>query len=331
VVVGGLLIAAAAYASIPVFLPTNRDWLSPAFRLAGAALLLLIATAYGWAHARGAALVNGPEGFRLRAADVGLLLAFPLYLLFVGNGLVLTSADNIPTVALGPVLLERGTIDLSSVRNYQKRRLHYSAVRVGGRILSAYPLGTGLLSVPYVALTSRSLQGDREVLAQRRDKHLAALLTVAASVMLFAGVRRLDGDAPALATAVVFAAGTTVLSSASQALWSLTGALFFLTAALWMLLPEPRSTTRARSSPAWRSAARSSAGPPRSWPAAPWRSSYGDTAAPSSRTPSRSPRPRARRPSSCSASTATLSGATASRTPADAGASTEARACWARW
>jgi hypothetical protein len=246
VVVGGLLIAAAAYASIPLVLPTDRDWLAPAFRLAGAALLLAIVTAYGWAHARGAALVNGPERLRLRAADVSLLLAFPLYLLFVGNGLVLTSADNIPTVALGPVLFERGTIDLSSVRSYQTHRLHYSAVRVGDRILPAYPLGTGLLSVPYVALTSRSLpQGDREVLAQRRDKHLAALLTVAASVMLFAGVRRHHGDAPALATAAVFATGTTVLSSASQALWSLTGALFFLTAALWMLLPEPRSTPRA--------------------------------------------------------------------------------------
>jgi hypothetical protein len=243
----GLLLAAVAYASIPLVLPTGRDWLAPSFRLLGLALVLVVLASYAWLSSRGAALVPGAQGFRLGPADVGLVLAMPLYVLFVGNGMWHTSGDNMATVTLGPVLVRHRTIDLSSERYYQtRRRLHYSAIRVDDRILPAYPLGTGLLSVPYAALTELTLPGgDWDVLAQRRDKHLAALLTVASAVLLFAGVRRRHGEASALATAVLFAASTTVLSSASQALWSMTGELFCLCVALFLLLPGGGSVARA--------------------------------------------------------------------------------------
>lgn len=242
----GLLLAAAAYAALPLVLPLRIDWLAGPIRLAGLTLALLVLAVYAWLAMGRRALVADARGFRLRPRDVALVLAFPLYMLFIGNGLWLTSADNIPTMALGPLLLRKGTIELSSVPVYQKRRLHYSAIRVGDRILPAYPLGTGLLSVPYVAVTDLTLRGsDDTLLAERRDKHLAALLIVASTTLLFLGVRSRHGEATALATALVFALGTTVLSSASQALWSLTGELFFLTAALWLLLSREDSAGRA--------------------------------------------------------------------------------------
>ena len=242
----GLLLAAAAYAALPLVLPLQMDWLAGPIRLTGLALALLVLAVYAWLAMGRRALRADARGFRLRSRDVALLLAFPLYLLFIGNGLWLTSADNISTMALGPVVLRKGTIDLSSVPIYQKRRLPYSAIRVGDRILPAFPVGTGLLSVPYVAVTELTLPGgDDDALAGRRDKHLAALLTVATTVLFFLGVRSRHGETSALAVTLVFALATTVLSNTSQALWSITGELFFLTVALNFLLTRDDSVRQA--------------------------------------------------------------------------------------
>ncbi|MCG6925707.1 MAG: hypothetical protein LJF30_10385 [Acidobacteria bacterium] len=242
----GLLVAAAAYAALPLVLPLRMDWLAGPIRLTGLALVLLVLAVYAWLAMGRRALRVDARGFRLRSLDVALLLAFPLYLLFIGNGLWLTSADNISTMALGPVVLRKGTIDLSSVPIYQKRRLPYSGIRVGDRILPAFPLGTGLLSVPYVAVTELTLPGgDDDARARRRDKHLAALLTVATTVLFFLGVRSRHGETSALAVTLVFALATTVFSNTSQALWSITGALFLLSVALWLLLAPDASTGRA--------------------------------------------------------------------------------------
>jgi hypothetical protein len=245
-ILSGLALAAVAYAAIPLVLPSDRDWLAPRFRLMGLVLVLLTFVAYAWLDRRKEVFRGGRRSFRLGPIDVGLLLALPLYVLFVGNGLWLTSGDNIPTMALGPLLLKERTIDLSSVPNYQRRPLHYSAVRVGDRILPVYPLGTALLSVPHVAITELTLdEPDARVLAPRRDKHLAALLTVGSTILLFLGVRRHHGELPGLATAGVFALATTVLSAASQALWSITGELFLLAGALYLLLTRDDSVPRA--------------------------------------------------------------------------------------
>jgi hypothetical protein len=240
------LIAAVAYLAIPIFLSTRRDWLAPPVRGLGLGLLLTVFAAYAWRGAAGVWLARDARALRLRPTDVALLVALPLYLLLVGNGLRLSSADNMPTVLLGPVLLKQGTFDLSGIPEYQtRRRLHYSAVRVGERILPAYPLGTAVASVPYVALTGLvQPRGDPGVLAQRRDKHLAALMTVASAVLLFLGVRPRHGEVPALAAAFLFAAGTTVLSSSGQSLWSFTGELLFVTTALWLLLPGSVTASR---------------------------------------------------------------------------------------
>jgi hypothetical protein len=242
----GLLLAATAYAAVPLVLPTDRDWLAVPLRALGAGLVLVTLVAYALLARRGAALAPDDRGFRLRPPDVGLLVALPLYVIFVGNGLLLNSADNVPAIALGPLLLEKGTIELSSVPFYQQHRRHYSAIRVDGRILPAFPLGTGFLSVPYAA-AARLLQpeGDPEVLAERRDKHLSALLMVASATMLFLGVRHRFGEGPGLATAVLFSLGTTAFSCGSQSLWTTTGEVFFLTMALALLLRRDDSVVHA--------------------------------------------------------------------------------------
>lgn len=246
VVLTSLLLAAAAYAAAPLVLPPEEDWLAWRVRGPGFALAALVFLAYGALGRGKGVLTPDARGRRLAPRDVVLLLAFPLYVLFVGNGLVLTSADNTATRALGPLLVTRRTIELSSLPAYQTRRLHYSAVRIGTRILPAFPLGTGLLTVPYTAVALAASGGQvTPELTDRWEKHQAALLTAASAAFLFIAVRRRFGERCALATALVFALGTTAVSCMSQALWSTTGEVFFLTAALALLPAEEASVRRA--------------------------------------------------------------------------------------
>jgi hypothetical protein len=235
---GILLAAAIAVVAAPLFLDPEKDWLRTGIPGWGVALTLVTLAVYGVLAWSGAALQPGPGGFRLRALDAVLLLALPFYALSTANGRLLTSGDNWATRHLGPLLVKKQTLDLSTLPTYQKRPLHYSAVRVGGRKLPAFPIGTGLLSVPYAAASLVLAGRETPQILDRSEKQCAALLTAASVVLLFLGIRRRFGEGPALGAAVVFALATPVLTTASQSLWSATGEIFFICFALFFVLPK---------------------------------------------------------------------------------------------
>ena len=241
-----LLAATVTVAAAPLFLDPAKDWLRTGLPRWGALLAVVTLVVYFFLARSGAALRPGPGGFRLRALDAVLLLALPFYALSTANGRLLTTGDSLATRHLGPLLVTTGTFDLSNIPEYRKSPLHYSAIRVGNRILSSFPIGTGLLSVPYAA-TSLSLSGGRVTpqLLDRSEKHLAALLTAASVVLLFLGIRRRFGEGSALGASAVFAVATPTLTTASQALWSSTGENFFLCLALFFVLPGEGSDARA--------------------------------------------------------------------------------------
>jgi hypothetical protein len=174
-----------------------------------------------------------------------LIVGMPVYVLASSSGWGHTSGDNTATRLLGLLIVREGTIDLSRLPEYQGEPLHYSAMRVGEKVLPTYPLGTGLLSVPYAALALAAAGDDwRPRYVNRWERHLSALLATAATVFLFLAVREVAGDFAGLGTAFVFAFGTTAFSSMSQALWSTTGEVFLLCLALWMALPDRASPSR---------------------------------------------------------------------------------------
>jgi hypothetical protein len=244
---GILLAAALATFAAPLFLDPETDWLRTRIPACGALLALLTLLTYGLLSRHGALLRQGPGGFRLGRVDAILLLALPLYSVATSNSrLYFSPGDNRATRHIGPLLVMRRTLDLSGVPEYRQDPNHYSALRVGNRLLPSFPVGTGLLSVPYAA-ASLALSGGRETpqLLDRSEKHFAALLFAASAVFLFFGIRRRFGEGAALGAAFVFGLATSALTSASQSLWSATGATFCLSLALWCLLPGDESDVRA--------------------------------------------------------------------------------------
>ncbi len=212
--------------------------LSPGWPRAGGLWPLLLAiplAAFGIACARRGALTSAV-----------LLLAggFPLYALYAGNGVNLTSGDNQATRVLPSLVLTHGTVDLSKTPPFDRPRLPYAAVRAGGRVLDFFPSGTAFVALPHAALALLGSGGRvTPELVSRWEKHAAALITIAGAALLWAAARRW-GDGAALGAAAVFALATPVFANASQALWSFTGEIFCLALALFLAL-------RARPLPAW--------------------------------------------------------------------------------
>lgn len=236
-----LFAASAAFLALPAVLPPTRPW--PSEPAVGIAYVLIAATAilYAFLSARGLFGPVARDGRRLTGLDFGLLVLLPLYVLSTSNGLLHTSGDNMATRLLAPHLVRTGSLDLTGVGEFASEPDHYSGVRHGGKLLPAFPLGTGLLAVPYAALalpfSGAPLEPD---LVDRWEKHFSALCLVAATALLFLGLRRRFGEGPALVTSLVFALGTTAFSCAGQAVFSTTGEVLCLAAALFFLVPEDR-------------------------------------------------------------------------------------------
>jgi hypothetical protein len=169
-----------------------------------------------------------------------LAAAFPLYALYAGNGVVLTTGDNAATRVLPSLMLTRQTVDLSQTPPFNGARLPYAGIRIGTRVLNVFPSGTALVVLPYAALALAGSGGQvTPELVSRWDKHASALLMTGAAILAFLAFRRW-GDGPALAGATAFALASPLPSNAAQSLWSFTGEAFCISAALYLLLGSSR-------------------------------------------------------------------------------------------
>lgn len=242
----GLAAAAGLFVLFPCFLPkeipfTTGSAFTPGILVAFAAFEL-----YSALSSRG--FFGAPDvlGRRLVGPDFALLVLLPVYLLSIGNSALLSSGENRATRLVGPLLVGEGSLDLSRQHDYRIDPDHYSAVRVGGRLLPAFPPGTGILTVPYAALAVRSTGPDfPDLLLDRWEKHTSALFLCASTAALFFALRRRFGDGAALATTLVFSFGTAAFSGVGQALWPSTGEVVLLSLALLLLLPPGRGAAAA--------------------------------------------------------------------------------------
>ncbi len=177
------------------------------------------------------------SGARARTRDLLVVAALPLYALYVGNGLSLASADNLATRRIASQLLTRGTLDLARNPPYEES-FGWAAVTVHGRVLPAFPVGIGLLEIPYAAVALAGSSGAiTPSLVARWEKHFAALLTVVSVAIFFLAVARSFGQRVAWGTSGVLALATSLPSGAAQSMWSSTGELFCTSLALFFLLP----------------------------------------------------------------------------------------------
>jgi hypothetical protein len=201
-----------------------RGW-SALFPLVAAGALLAIA------------LVRFVSGARPRMRDLLVVAAFPLYALYAGNGLLLSSSDNVATRRIASQLLTRGTLDLAHDPPYEQS-FAWAAVNVRGRLLPAYPVGISLLQLPYAAVALAGSHGSiTPSLVARWEKHFAALLTVASVTIFFFAALRSFGRSAAWGTSGVLALATSLPTCAAQSMWTSTGELFCTSLALLFLMP----------------------------------------------------------------------------------------------
>jgi hypothetical protein len=227
---------ALAFMTLPLFLPLDEQWPAKPRPTAGWAFLAACALMGAVRLARSGDDARSDATRRLSAAEALLLIGAASYVLFVGNRRYLTSGDNLATRWIAPHVVARGSLDLGDVSFFQREPLHYSAVRIGERILPAFPVGTGLLAIPHAALAAafgaRPFTDDS---VARLEKHFAALAMSLAAALFFLTVRRRASDRAALAATAVFALGTTVFTCASQGMYSTTGEVLCLSAALCLV------------------------------------------------------------------------------------------------
>lgn len=191
-------------------------------------------------------LVRFASGARPRMRDLLVVGAFPLYALYTGNGLSLASADNAAIRRIASQLVTRGTLDLAHDPPYEES-FAWAAVTARGRLLPAFPVGIGLLQIPYAAVALAGSHGSiTSSLVARWEKHFAALLTVASVAIFFFAVAHSFGWRAAWGTSGVLALATSLPACAAQSMWSLTGELFCTSLALLFLMPaEGRSRSPA--------------------------------------------------------------------------------------
>ena len=159
------------------------------------------------------------------------VLTIPIYSLgFRYHGAI----DTQPAELLPISLLTEGDLDFDE---FQKKDepLPYCFVPVNGRIVSAYPVLTGLINVPSYAI-ARVLGVD--LMAERitLSKLTAIAVTVGAVVALFFALTAVSTDASAFGFALLSAFGTGLWSVSSMAVWQHGVSVLMISLALVVLL-----------------------------------------------------------------------------------------------
>ena len=149
---------------------------------------------------------------------------------YVGSG------DTEPAELLPISLLTEGNLDFNEF--VAGGDLPYMYRRVGGRVVSSYPIVAGLLNVPVYA-AARVFGVDLSAQRFRLSMISASLLSALSVLFLFFALLRIcESRRQALFFAFVYAFGTCVWSVASRGLWQHTAGLVFLCAAFWLLLQD---------------------------------------------------------------------------------------------
>jgi hypothetical protein len=158
--------------------------------------------------------------------------------------------DIVATSFLPAAILENGDFALDQFQDYFRQAYPdpFFVARVNGRLVSRYPVSTALIAMPFYGLplgTGWLHNTGRDWLTYPRSlfapaKFAAAFLTALTVVMIFFCARELADARTSAMIAIVFAFGTSVWSTASQALWQQTASILFQALGIWFILRGKR-------------------------------------------------------------------------------------------
>jgi hypothetical protein len=153
---------------------------------------------------------------------------------------VLQSTDSRWTLHVAQSLILEGNLDLDE---YVERGLidpdNYRVVQIGERIYSFFPLGTSLLSVPFVALhraVGPMLGPDRGELSRVFEMRVASVIVSICAAVVYGICRTSLNRLWSAFLAGVFCFGTSAWSTASRALWQHGPSMLMLSVALYIVL-----------------------------------------------------------------------------------------------
>ena len=188
------------------------------------------------------AALAGPAPARRAWIAVGV---FCVVLAVHGFSGVHHKADSLWTLPTAMSLWAHGSADLSAYPAAGDPR-DYRLERAGGRVYNAFPAGTSILSLPFVAVADagcRIVRGESYEEALKRSPHsalepfIASVFVALASALIFLMAdRRLKSVPLSLVLVLVFAFCTSAWSTASRALWSHGPSMLMLSAALYCFL-----------------------------------------------------------------------------------------------
>jgi len=146
---------------------------------------------------------------------------------------LMSGGDEKPMALLPILILKYHTVFFDAI--YSGGQGWFGVVDVGGHIVSAYPLVTPILLIPfYIVFLSFNPVLDITMIATL-GKFSAAILTSFSVLFFFLTIKKLIGWKYAVITTVAFAFGTLVWSVCSQVLLGHTTSLLLLTLLLFVI------------------------------------------------------------------------------------------------
>lgn len=207
------------------------------------------------------AFVPSPLISTRRAALLIFLLTFIVYSFPLAYNLLHkpffgTAQQDVAAASFLPlVILESGDFTLEKYHDFFTQNWHspYFVAEVNGRLVSRYPIAPAILAIPFYGVplgTGWLAQPHRDWLVFPWSvfypaKFAAAFITALAATMFFFCARQLADTRTSVLVTLVFALGTSVWSTASQALWQHTPSLLFQLIGVWFVLRGRQQGARA--------------------------------------------------------------------------------------
>ena len=193
---------------------------------------------------------DAATGFTGRDLIVALVIVAASYVVFRQAPVHESGGDSRYALLLSENLLRHRDFHLE---RYSLPNDDYRLRDEAGHRFYAFPIGTSLLSIPYVAVKDARGKGpvrpdgsfDR-VSEEESDAGLSAILAAVLSGVIFVTARLLLAPGWSIAIAIASAFGTQMLSATSRGLWSDTWGILLVGIAALLLV---RSEVRAESTP----------------------------------------------------------------------------------
>ncbi len=202
-------------------------------------VLALSAGGFAWSALRGAR-----RGWTTSVRATSLLfLCLGAFLL---NRNLAVSGDVLPATYLPLAVAKHGALDLNGFPAlYENGPIAHSMVNYGGRVISTYPIGAALTALPFYAPAALSPASVPPVFALELGKIAAASIAAVSAALLYAFLLDFASARVAGILSVVYAFGTSTLSSSSQMLWQHGPAQLLMILGLWILARAERDPRRA--------------------------------------------------------------------------------------